>query len=83
MDRAAVYLLLCCLEEAMKCDGDVKLAATSSEAMAILEFAGVSPLFESFYTIAEAVSSFRRLLADSTSNAYVPFSSHRAPQNAA
>jgi anti-anti-sigma regulatory factor len=83
MDRAAVYLLLCCLEEAVKRDGDLKLAAISSEAMAILEFAGVSRLFESFCTIAEAVSSFRRPLTDSTSNAYVPFSSHRAPQNAA
>jgi anti-anti-sigma regulatory factor len=27
MDRSAIYLLLCCLEEAMKRNGDVKLAA--------------------------------------------------------
>lgn len=82
MDRAAIYLLLCCLEEAMKRDGDVKLAAIHSETRAILNLAGVDRLFESFDTNAEAVSSFRRLPVNLTSKAHVPFGSHKAPENA-
>jgi len=32
MDRSAINLLLCCLEEAMKRNGDVKLASVPQEA---------------------------------------------------
>jgi anti-anti-sigma regulatory factor len=83
IDRAAIYLLLCCLEEAMKHDGDVKLAAIPSEARAILKLTGIDGLFESFDTNAEAIISFSRFPVDLISKAHVPFGSHRAPENAA
>ena len=83
MDRAVINLLLCCLEEAMKRNGDVKLAAVPQEARSILQLTGVDRLFEIFETNAEAVSSFRRPPVDGPSNEYVSFGSHRAPENAA
>jgi anti-anti-sigma factor len=54
-----VYRLLCCLEEAMKRNGDVKLAGVRPDAKATLAFAGVSRLFEIYATTAEATQSFR------------------------
>jgi anti-anti-sigma factor len=83
MDRPAINLLLCCLEEAMKRNGNVKLAAVPQEARPILERTGVDRLFEIFDTSAEAVSSFSRTPADGPSNDYVSFGSHPAPENAA
>ncbi|HET9087321.1 MAG TPA: STAS domain-containing protein [Acidobacteriaceae bacterium] len=59
-DRSFIHLLLCCLEEAMKCKGDVKLAALPPGAGAILELTGVSRLFDIYETTAEAVHSFHR-----------------------
>ena len=60
MDRFAIHMLLCCLEEAMKRDGDVKLAAISSSARQTLEMTRVDRLFEIYDTEAEAVNSFFR-----------------------
>src|SRR3954470_4862145 len=60
MDRFAIHMLLCCLEEAMKRDGDVKLAAVSPAARATLELTRVDRLFEIYDTEAEAVNSFFR-----------------------
>ena len=75
MDRSAIRLLLCCLEEAMKRNGDVKLTALRAEAMAALELSGIDRLFETFDTIAEAVNSFSRLHVDVDSNIH-PLGSH-------
>jgi anti-anti-sigma regulatory factor len=61
MDRPAVNLLLCCLEEALKRNGDIKLAAVPEEARSVLRLTGAERLFEIFDTIAEAASSFRQL----------------------
>jgi anti-sigma B factor antagonist len=83
MDRTVISLLLCCLEEAMKRNGDVKLASVSQEARTTLELTGVDRLFEIFDTNAEAVSSFRRPAEDGSSNGYVSFGSHPTPENAA
>jgi anti-sigma B factor antagonist len=83
MDRPAINMLLCCLEEALMRNGDVKLAAVPQEARPILELTGVDRLFEIFDTNAEAVSSFSRLPADRPSNEYVSFGSHPAPENTA
>jgi|SRR5579859_1791179 len=60
MDRFAIHMLLCCLEEAMKRDGDVKLAAVSPCAREALELTGVDRLFEIYDTEAEAINSFFR-----------------------
>lgn len=83
MDRSSVYLLLCCLEAAMKRTGDIKLAAIPAEAKEILRLTGVDPLFESFATNAEAVNSFGRRPIDPALNVNVPRSAHEGSQNAA
>ena len=59
MDSAGVEMLLHCLEEAMKRDGDLKLAAVSPASAVILELMRVDRLFEVFETAAEAVRSFQ------------------------
>ena len=60
-NRALVHLLLRCLEEAMKRNGDVKLVSASSKAKAVLENSGVIRLFDTFDTTAEAVNSFNHV----------------------
>ena len=70
MDQAVLLLLLSCLEEAMKRNGDVKLAALSAEAKAVLDSTGAAPLFKTFETVVEAIDSFRRPLAGWDSEAW-------------
>ena len=66
LDEKAVFLLLCCLEEAMKANGDVRLAGLSASAEAVLETARVRRLYELFPTIAEASASFHSHLGETT-----------------
>ena len=61
LDRSIIYLLLCCLEEAMKRNGDVKLAALPPGARIVLEDTGTNRLFDIYDTTAEAVNSFHQL----------------------
>lgn len=60
MNWSAIHLLLCCLEAAMKKNGDVRLAALPPDGPWMLEVAGAIRLFEIFETADEAVASFRR-----------------------
>jgi anti-anti-sigma regulatory factor len=60
LDGPAIHLLLCCLEEAMKRNGDVRLAALRPEAQRALQAAEVDSLFQTFDQISEAVDSFYR-----------------------
>ena len=60
IDNAVLGLLLSSLEEAMKRNGDVRLAAVHPAAQAAMAAAGVDRLFEIFPTAAEAVHSYRR-----------------------
>ncbi len=64
MDSAGVEMLLHCLEEALKRDGDLKLAALSPEAEVILELMRVARVFEVFSTSEEAVRSFNAIPVD-------------------
>jgi anti-anti-sigma factor len=82
MDRSAIHLLLCCLEEAMKRNGDVKLAAIPAESKALLEVTGADRLFEVFETSAEAVTGYSRLSVGADVNVYAAGSSHRGSENA-
>lgn len=59
LDKAAVNLLFCCLEEAMKRNGDVKLAGLPLGAAPVLGISGASRIFEIYGTAAEAVDSFQ------------------------
>jgi len=58
MDSAGIEMLLQCMEEAMKRDGDLKLGALSPAAAAILELMRVDRLFEVYESADEAVHSF-------------------------
>jgi anti-sigma B factor antagonist len=68
LDGSVIHLLLCCLEEAIKRNGDVKLAALPAGAEAA---AALTRLFEIFDTTADAVKSFR-LPMEAASEALVP-----------
>jgi anti-anti-sigma regulatory factor len=82
MDSSVVHLMLCCLEEALKRNGDVKLAAIPAGATAILELSGIDRLFEVFDTTADAVSSFSRPPVDMVAHLGVARTSHRPAENA-
>lgn len=58
IDSAGVGVLLRCLEEVLKGNGDLKFAAVPPEVGVILELTGVDRLFEIFETTSEAVESF-------------------------
>jgi len=64
LDRPTLHLLLCCLEEAMKRNGDVRLAALRPEVRSVLHSTGVDFLFQCFETVSEAVESYRRTQLD-------------------
>ena len=64
MESAGVEMLLRCLEEVLKRDGDLKLAALSPEAEVILELMRVARVFETFQTCDDAVRSFSAIPAD-------------------
>jgi hypothetical protein len=61
LDMDGIRVLLRCLEEAMKRNGDVKLAAIPPGVAKTLELAGVQRLFEVFDSAAHAVNSFHQL----------------------
>ena len=58
-DSAGIEMLLHCMEEAMKRDGDLKLAAVSPVLAVMLELMRVDRLFEVFDTTEEAAQSFQ------------------------
>jgi anti-sigma B factor antagonist len=62
IDSAGVDMLLRCVEEAAKRDGDLKLAAVPPESAVILELTRVDRIFEIFDTVEQAVDSFDELL---------------------
>jgi anti-sigma B factor antagonist len=83
MDQAVLLLLLSCLEEAMKRNGDVKLAALPPEAKAVFESTGAARLFKIFETVYEAIDSFRRPLAGWNSEPWASSRTLEAPADAA
>lgn len=58
MSREVLHLLFSCLEEALKRNGDVRLAALRPEMKVALQLAGARRLFETYATTAEAVRSY-------------------------
>ncbi len=69
LNKTVVHLLLGCLEEAMKRNGDVKLVGLPLTADAILGSTGTNRLFEIFDTTADAVNSFHQFALDNISEA--------------
>jgi anti-anti-sigma factor len=62
LDAAGVDLLLQCMAEVMKRDGDLKLAAVSAEAAVIMEMTRTDRFFEIYETASDAALSFNRFL---------------------
>jgi anti-sigma B factor antagonist len=62
LDVGGVDLLLKCMSEAMKRDGDLKLAAVPPEAAVILEMTRADRFFEVYETPTDAMRSFSRFL---------------------
>lgn len=62
LDAAGVELLLHCMSEAHKRDGDLKLASLSPQAAVMLELTRTERLFEIYETSADAVRSFSGFL---------------------
>jgi anti-sigma B factor antagonist len=62
LDIAGVEVLLQCMRQAMKRDGDLKLAALSSPAAVVLEMTRADRLFEIYETSTDAVRSFSAFL---------------------
>ena len=69
LDAAGVDMLLRCMTQAMRRDGDLKLAALSDHALTILELTRTDRLFEMYDTSTDAVRSFTYFLP----NAMRPF----------
>jgi anti-anti-sigma regulatory factor len=83
LDQSAIQLLLSCLEEAIKRNGDVKLAAVPHGARSTLKLTGVDRLFEIFDTNAEAVNSFRRPSIEKALQELEPVGSQQSSENLA
>lgn len=83
MDQTVLLLLISCLEEAMKRNGDVKLAALPADAKAVLESTGAARLFKIFDTVAEAIDSFRMTWAGLDSPPWTAGQALEAPADAA
>lgn len=62
MDAAGIDMLLECMSDVMKHDGDLKLAALSAQAAVVLELTRADRLFEIYDTVSDAVRSFSGFL---------------------
>ena len=62
LDAAGIDMLLHCMSEVMKRDGDLKLAALSPQAATVLELTRTDRLFEVYETSSDAVRSFTYFL---------------------
>lgn len=58
MNSSAIQFLLSCLEQVMKCNGDLRLAALTPDAESQLRHTGVLRIFETYPTSDSAVRSF-------------------------
>lgn len=83
LDKSAIHLLLCCLEEAMKRNGDVRLAALRPAVRAALKAAEVDSLFQCYETIGDAVESFHKPRLDLIARERPEESSSQSEMNAA
>ena len=71
IDSAGVEVLLKCMREAMKHDGDVKLAALSPQSAVVLELTRTGRLFEVYDTSTAAAKSFSCFLPNAIKHSYV------------
>ena len=77
LDAAGVDMLLHCMRQAVKHDGDLKLAALSPHAAVILELTRAGRLFEIYDTCTSAAKSFSCFLPNAIKHLY-PHPAHAA-----
>ena len=79
LDTAGVEMLLRCMTEAHKRDGDLKLASPSETALVVLELTRTERLFEIFESTVDAVRSFSGFLPNAMRQQLL----HRRPPSSA
>lgn len=70
LDAAGVDVLLQCMRQVVKHDGDLKLAALSREAAVVLELTRTGRLFEIYENSTAAVKSFSSFLPNALKHFY-------------
>jgi anti-anti-sigma regulatory factor len=83
VDKSAAHLLICCLEAALKRNGDVKLAELPLGAEATLERDGIYRLFDIYETTADAVNSFHQPPIEAVLETIKPGRARRKSESAA
>ena len=83
MDEPAIHLILSCLEEAMKRNGEVRLAGVSPAAKADFARVGADRLFQFFSSNADAIDSFHQRVANVGVREYPQGGAGRVSGNAA
>jgi anti-sigma B factor antagonist len=71
LDVAGVEVLMHCLRQAMRRDGDLKLAALSDQSAIVLEMTRTDRLFEIYHTSTDAVRSFSSFLPNTLRRSYL------------
>jgi anti-sigma B factor antagonist len=80
LDSAGVEMLLHCVGEVMKRDGDLKLASPSPEAVLVLELTRTDRLFEIYESSTDAARSFSLFLPNAIRmQGQHPMSSNQQP----
>jgi anti-sigma B factor antagonist len=75
IDAGGVDVLLQCMREAIKHDGDLKLASVSPQAAVVLELTRTGRLFEIYDNSTQAVKSFSSFLPNALKH-YYPHPAH-------
>ena len=83
LDGSAAHFLLCCLEEAIKRNGDIRLAALGPETKRQFRSTGLADLFQTFDSTDEAEESFREPLISLGRQVPSIVNRQRAKENAA
>ena len=81
IDAAGVDILLQCMNEAMKRDGDLKLASLSAQSSVVLELTRTDRLFEIYQTCTDAAKSFSSFLPNVVRQYYPSFHTVEAFQS--
>lgn len=83
LDAAGVEMLLFCMKEAARRDGDLKLASLSPHARVVLDLTRAGRLFEIFATSADAARSFSGYLPNMVRQFYPESEEERKPRREA
>ena len=75
IDAGGIDVLLQCMREVIKHDGDLKLASVSPQAAVVLELTRTGRLFEIYDNSAQAVKSFSSFLPNALKH-YYPHPAH-------